>query len=426
MIDFDFDKWCCGCTSCASACPMGTITMQSNDEGFLMPVVDEDKCINCSKCDKVCPHLNNSEDFSGFSLDSFKGKPSYLFFSNRDERINSASGGFVYEAMRQSLSEGGLACGCVWNQDMKAVHIVSGKPEDLHRMQSSKYVQSDMSEVYPQIMDSLKTGKKVVFCGTPCQTAGLRQYLGKTDARNLTSICLICHGVASPLAWEKWKTVMEKKYGGKLVDVNMRDKSYKGYTTSYCKYTLESAPRTQGKKSGRVCHECGNEENTYLAERSTRNVGMPTFLADPYIFLFTDDLYLRKSCNRCQYKADQNGADIIVGDFYESTPLAGNLGCSCVMVMTEKGDEFIQKLDGTLIESDFRTIGVVNSMLWRSVSENPRRREFFERIKSAVDGDASLFTSFLPLRFKVKKILNQMGLFDIYLKLKRKKVRMQI
>jgi len=147
MIDFDFDKWCCGCTSCASACPMGTITMQSNDEGFLMPVVDEDKCINCSKCDKVCPHLNNSEDFSGFSLDSFKGKPSYLFFSNRDERINSASGGFVYEAMRQSLSEGGLACGCVWNQDMKAVHIVSGKPEDLHRMQSSKYVQSDMSEV---------------------------------------------------------------------------------------------------------------------------------------------------------------------------------------------------------------------------------------------------------------------------------------
>lgn len=424
MIDFDFEMWCCGCTSCASACPTGAITMQSSDEGFLMPVVDEGKCINCSKCDKVCSHLNNSENLSSFSLDSFKGKPSYLFFSNRNERIYSASGGFVYEAMRQSLSEGGQACGCVWNQDMKAVHIVSEKSEDVRRMQGSKYVQSDVSGIYLQVKDSLKAGRKVVFCGTPCQTAGLKQYLGKTEAGSLTSICLICHGVASPLAWEKWKTVMEKKYGGKLVDVNMRDKSYKGYATSYCKYTFESAPRTQGKKSGRVSHECGNEENTYLAERSTRNVGMPTYLADPYIFLFTDDLYLRRSCNRCQYKVNQNGADIIVGDFYESTPSAGNMGCSCVMAMTEKGDKFIKSIDGTLIESDFRTIGVVNSMLWQSVGENPHRKEFFEKLKTTVDGDASLFTSFLPLRFRVKKVLNQIGLFDFYLKLKRKWMRM--
>lgn len=424
MIQFDFDKWCCGCTSCASACPVNAITMQPNGEGFLMPVVDEAKCIHCDKCDKVCPHLNNSECLSEFSLNSFEDKPSYLFFSNREERKDSASGGFVYEAMRLSLKDGGIACGCVWNQNMKAVHVVSEKTAVIRRMQSSKYVQSDMTGVYPQIKDALKAGKNVVFCGTPCQTAGLKQYLGKSNTEGLISICLICHGVASPLAWEKWKFVMEKKYQGRLVNVNMRDKSYKGYSTSYCKYTFESAPRTQGKKSGRVGHECGNEGDTYLAERSARNVGMPTFLADPYIFLFTDDLYLRKSCNRCQYKADQNGADIIVGDFYESTPSAANMGCSCVMAMTEKGDKFIKSMEGTLVDSDFRTIGVVNSMLWRSVSENPHRSEFFEKIKTTTDGDATLFTSFLPLRFKMKRLLNNLGLFDIYLKIKRKKVRM--
>ena len=422
MIDFDFEKWCCGCTSCASACPTAAITMQLNEEGFMMPQVDKEKCIDCGKCDRSCPHLNTSEDMSGFSLNNFEGKPSYLYFSNKEERKNSASGGFVYDAMRAAIKDNGVICGCVWDDKMKAVHIVSDNKEDLQRMQSSKYVQSDMSGCYPEVRKTLKDHRKVVFCGTPCQTAGLKHYLGNTSTDNLISICLICHGVASPLVWKKWVEVMEQKYHGRLVNVNMRDKSYKGYATSYSKYTFQSAPRTQGKKSGRVSHECGEEESTYLAE-CTRYVGMPTFLADPYIFLFTDNLYLRKSCNRCQYKADQNGADIIVGDFYESTPSAGNLGCSCVLAMTEKGDKFIASLDGTIIKSDFKKVGAVNPMLWKSVRENPKRHEFFEAIKDCRD-EKRVFLTFLPLRFKVKRAMNIIGLFNLYLFLKRKVKRL--
>ena len=425
MINFDFDKWCCGCTSCASACPTDAITLQPNEEGFLMPYVDKTKCIECGKCDRSCPHLNTSEDMSDFSLKSFEGKPSYLYFSNQEERINSASGGFVYDAMRAAINNNGVICGCVWDDKMKAVHIVSDKKEDLQRMQSSKYVQSDLTGCYPEVRKALKNHRKVVFCGTPCQTAGLKHYLGKTDTENLISICLICHGVASPLAWKKWAAVIEKKYNGKIVNVNMRDKSYEGYSTSYCKYTLRSASRTQGKTTGHASRECGNLDSTYLAEEITRNVGMPTFLADPYIFLFTDDLYLRKSCNRCQYKADQNGADIIVGDFYESTPSAGNLGCSCIMAMTEKGRQFVKSLDGEILESDYKTVGVVNPMLWTSVKEHPKRAEFFALMKSGKFSGEKLFTSFLPMRFKIKKILNQIGFFNIYLSIKRCYVRHQ-
>ena len=400
MINFDFDKWCCGCTSCASACPTDAITLQPNEEGFLMPYVDKTKCIECGKCDRSCPHLNTSEDMSDFSLKSFEGKPSYLYFSNQEERKNSASGGFVYDAMRATINNNGVICGCVWDDKMKAVHIVSDKKEDLQRMQSSKYVQSDLTGCYPEVRKALKNHHKVVFCGTPCQTAGLKHYLGKTDTENLISICLICHGVASPLVWKKWAAVIEKKYNGKLVNVNMRDKSYKGYSTSYSKYTLRSA-----------------------LNENTKNVGMPTYLADPYIFLFTDDLYLRKSCNRCQYKADQNGADIIVGDFYESTLSAGNLGCSCIMAMTEKGRQFVKSLDGEILESDYKTVGVVNPMLWTSVKEHPRRAEFFAVMKSGKLSGERLFTSFLPMRFKIKKILNQCGVFNLYLGFKRKITR---
>lgn len=394
MIDFDFDKWCCGCTSCVNACPSSAITMQSNDEGFLMPHVDIDKCIGCGKCDRSCPHLNTSEDMSGFSPNSFEGKPAYLYYSKQQERKHSASGGFVYDAMRYCINNNGIVCGCAWDEEMKAVHIVSDKMEDLHRMQSSKYVQSNMNSCFSDIKKALKDDRKVVFCGTPCQTAGLNHFLGKVSKDNLITISLICHGAASPLVWDKWVGIMESKYHAKLVNVNMRDKSYKGYRTSYSKYTFEDATKTF-------------------------SLGMPTYLADPYIFLFTDNLFLRKSCNRCQYKADKNGADIIVGDFYASVPSAGNMGCSCVLAMTEKGDSLIKSLDGVLIQSGFQNVGIVNPMLWSSVRESSKRQSFFEDLKNE-KVDLSLFKKYLPLRFKIKKLLNQIGVFNLYLTAKRR------
>ncbi len=406
MIHFDFDKDCCGCTACVNSCNHGAITMKANAEGFLMPVVDESKCVDCGLCDKVCPYLNTSTDISHFSLENFCDKKAYLYFSNDKRRKESASGGFVYDIYNKMLKEGGLICGCVWNENMEAVHIVSDKMEDIHRMQSSKYVQSNMQDSYMIIRRALRDGKRVAFCGTPCQTAGLNTYLGKTDRSNLISICLICHGVPSPGVWNRWKRIMEKKYNGDLIDVNMRDKSYKGYGTSYVRYGLIARQHVVGRSR--------DQRHTSL---KARNVGIPTYLADPYIFLFTDDLYLRHSCSHCQYKADNNGADIIVGDFYQSIPEAGNDGCSCLFAMNEKGEQYIKGLDGVVVPTDYKTIGSVNGMLWKSVNEHPRRNEFFTRFQSDTFLSETLFTDFLPFRFKIKKVLNKCGLFSVVRKI---------
>ena len=401
MIKFDFDKDCCGCTACANSCNHGAITMKANKEGFLMPMVDQTKCVDCGLCDKACPHLNTPFDTSHFSLDSFAEKKAYLYFSLDSRRKQSASGGLVYDIYNKVLKEGGVVCGCVWNEKMEAVHVIADNMEDMHKMQSSKYVQSNLLNSFKQIRKYLRDGRKVAFCGTPCQTAGLKSFLGKTDRSNLISICLICHGVPSPGVWNRWKKVMEKKYGGHLIDVNMRDKSYKGYSTSHVKYTFEYS--SNGREN-----TCGSHTSPKL-----RNVGMPTYLSDPYVFLFTDNLYLRHSCNHCQYKAGQNGADIIVGDYYQSTPEAGNDGCSCVFAMNEKGDKIVNELEGKIIPTDYKTIGSVNVMLWDSVAENSKRRAFFSRYSSEGEVSESLFTDFLPIRFKVKKLLNQLRLFNV-------------
>ena len=101
MIHFDFDKDCCGCTACSNSCNHGAITMLPNKDGFLMPHVDESKCVDCGLCDKACPHLNTSTDRSQFSLESFKDKKAYLYFSKDSRRKESASGGFVFDLYKE-------------------------------------------------------------------------------------------------------------------------------------------------------------------------------------------------------------------------------------------------------------------------------------------------------------------------------------
>ncbi|MBR5433584.1 MAG: Coenzyme F420 hydrogenase/dehydrogenase, beta subunit C-terminal domain [Bacteroidales bacterium] len=402
MIKFDFNIDCCGCTSCANSCPVEAIAMKQNENGFLMPVVNEAVCIQCGKCERVCPHLNIQTDVSKYSLSDFNGKNTYLYYLNEKERNDSASGGFVYAVSTYFQQQNGVVCGCIWNKSIVAEHICSSEKEDLHRMQSSKYVQSDLNRCFSHIKKELAEGRKVLFCGTPCQTAGLHFFLGNKEHENLLSIAVICHGVGSPLVWEKYKKSLEKKYGGKLLLVNQRDKSFKGYNQSFCKYTFKE-----------------NLSNNTSATAKTKIIGMPTFLADPYVFLFTDNLFIRNSCCHCQYKGINNHADIIVGDFYESLVDAGNMGCSCLIAMTEKGDTLIRSVQGVVKQASLHQTVGSNAMLWKSVAKHPRRDEFFHEMENYKDGDIKLFLDFLPIRFKIKKVLNQLGLFNLYLSLKR-------
>ena len=52
---FDRKEDCCGCTACFSVCPVGAIDMRNDEEGFVYPYIDADKCICCYRCTKVCP-----------------------------------------------------------------------------------------------------------------------------------------------------------------------------------------------------------------------------------------------------------------------------------------------------------------------------------------------------------------------------------
>lgn len=205
MIKFDFNKNCCGCTACKNSCPTAAIQMTENSEGFLLPVVDKTKCVDCGKCDTVCPFLNSE---NGEKVQLLKSKTYLYYLKDEKIRMNSASGGAFYGIAEQFVENGGYVCGCVWDNDLEACHIVSDKIDDVLRMQSSKYTQSNMKNCYSEIKELLKAEKKVFFTGTACQVAGLKGYLGK-EYDNLLCAAIICHGFLHQRFGESTKMLLK-------------------------------------------------------------------------------------------------------------------------------------------------------------------------------------------------------------------------
>lgn len=182
-------KDCSGCNACAEACPKHCIEMIPDKKGFLYPKVDTATCIDCGVCTKVCPfedgniHLNTPlTAYAAWNKD-------------REQYLASSSGGAAQVFSSYIINQGGVVYGCT-SYDMRIRHIRVDALSDLHKLQGSKYVQSDVRGLFSKVKDDLKAGKPVLFIGTPCQIAGLKNYI-KQIPEHLYLVDLICHGVPS-------------------------------------------------------------------------------------------------------------------------------------------------------------------------------------------------------------------------------------
>lgn len=310
---------CCGCLACLNACPKKCISLKPDTEGFSYPIADESICINCGICEKVCPFLNphkNSASPECFAMQS----------KNCEILKKCSSGGVFPELAKETLSRGGIVFGAAYTEDFKGVkHIAITSEDELPKIIGSKYLQSDMGVVYAQVKDAVKNGRETLFSGTPCQVAGIKNFLGNLSSRpNYLAVEIICHGVPTPKYWGKYineyvlKKAEEIDKTAKLTEVNLRDKS-DGWQNYKFKFSF-----TSESKSFKI------EENR------KKSFFMLPFLAN---------LTIRPSCQNCKCKYDNSMADITIGDFwgYDGTfpkETTAN-GISCVLATTEKGREKI-------------------------------------------------------------------------------------
>lgn len=384
MIKFDFNEYCSGCSACYSICPMGAISMIANDEGFVVPHVDKDKCTDCKLCEKVCVHLGENTDGAVFGS---------WMYASKDENAKekSASGAAWYEIGKHALNEGNNIVGCVWNDSLIAKHEVGYSLNTLISTQGSKYVQSEMGDVLKNICQLLEDGNKIVFSGTPCQATAAHNVIMNSPVvqyrKNTLIIAVICHGVASPLAWESFKSWDESCHNSRLISVNFRDKSKEGYKKCYCRYEYASG------------------EVSYL----------PTFLPSSVWMESTIvyNLAMRNSCAHCDCKGINGAIDLVLGDWYAEYKNEGSMGTSCIVAFTEKGAKYVEKSLRDLKLLEYTAVLEKNPLIEKSSFKSPRREDFFKKIKA---GNLEFWDSvekLYPPKYKYKCFLVKMGLYDV-------------
>ena len=215
MIEISRKEQCCGCTACASACPAKCIQMQNDFEGFKYPCVNLAQCANCHECEKVCPVINKPVG---------KNKPAAFLIRSKNDSILQActSGGVFTELAIETINKGGIVYGATYDKDYSVCHQRISSLSEIDKLTGSKYVQSDLNETFLLLKRDIMNKKIVAFCGTPCQIAGLKNYL-RNDYNNLLLVDLVCHGVPSPKLWRNYLDYQKKK-NGELEYINFRSK----------------------------------------------------------------------------------------------------------------------------------------------------------------------------------------------------------
>ncbi len=327
---------CFGCMACASKCPKQCINIKEGKLGHLYPEVTKD-CINCGLCLKVCPSDNNQP---------FKSSIQTWAVWRNDEKLRSqsSSGGMASAISEYVINNGGIVYGCAFVPNFSFKHIRCTTINDLQRLKGSKYVQSDIREVYKSIAEDLKKGLKVLFIGTPCQVAGVKMFFNKAKD-NLLTVDLVCHGVPSVRMLKESlpKNIFHKSFENIVFRVNTK-----------FHFSIKSAPYG------------------IIYERPLNN--------DLFFKSFFTALTYRDSCHNCKFARGERISDITLGDFWgvdKNIVKDEEKGVSLCFANTEYGRKLVNDVtDITKIERPLNEAICGNKQLQKPMKANFRSKIF--------------------------------------------------
>ena len=310
MIDW---KKCTGCGACENICPVSCIKLENGKNGFLYPKVNEEKCIHCNKCEEVCPIQNNRNM-------PYEMKRVYLFI-NKDsyDRNISASGGFVKALADYVLEEKkGVCFGAAFAEDFSIHHIEVKNKKEVYAILGSKYVQSSVDKTFQKAKEYLEKGIYVLYTGTPCQIAGLMNYLENKQYDNLITVDIFCHGVPSQHLWKRY--LKEYFPNQEIRYIQFREKTIGWWQVQF---------RIQ------------------FAHNDYTSFYRPP--ADDFIRLFLEDISINSSCFHCLYRRKKRYSDFSIGDAWNINKITQNMddnrGITSVIVNSKKAEEIINTIE---------------------------------------------------------------------------------
>ena len=347
---FQIPLTCTGCHACASICPKECIVMKDAGEGFLFPVIDLESCVQCGRCEKVCPVLHEQKKSIHTQAFAMKNK-------DEDERRRSTSGGVFSLIAKQIIDAGGIVYGAAYDENFSVRHISVEDDGRLTFLQGAKYAQSIIGTTFVDVESELKRGREVLFSGTPCQCAGLKAFLG-TEYDNLITVDLICHGVPSPKVWQIYIDYRSGKEnnGKRPVKINMRSKA-----SGWSRYSAE--------------FDYGEGQITRIQNNQ-----------DSFIRAFIGNICLRSSCSDCAAKGVERCTDLTLGDYWgvwnQHPEFDDNKGVSIVFVHSEKGKNALQRVaeNAEWIEVSVEDAYKENTSLMVPSKAHEKRKDFLDEI----------------------------------------------
>ncbi len=387
-------RLCTGCSACSQACPSTAIYMEEDAEGFLFPRIDAEKCTDCGLCVRLCP-VNKAigrktDGTSGVDADTripaVSGMDMRVFacYSKDDDIRSKSSSGGVFTMLAHSLPESGrVIFGAEFDEFFNVKHGYIEDLSDLDRLRRSKYVQSDTGDTFSKTKSLLEEGRHVLYCGTPCQIAGLKAFLGR-DYPCLLTCDLACHGVPSPKVWRMYLGYIKKKYSSEITAISFRDKS-------------------KGWKNNRMLIDLANGK---------QHSGATNY--EIFFIGFGKSIFNRSSCYKCSFRLKNSKADITLADFWGVEKLndarfKDDKGISCIITHTSAGDAAMTKIGDSLVIQERLMDEAVrdNPRLVSSCPEPEGRKSFFKDLDSGYDFDMlrRKYMDNFSLKFRLKRLI---------------------
>ena len=337
---------CTGCGACAASCPVSSIRVECDGEGFLKARINQDTCVHCGLCEKTCPVLHD-----WFEND----EPVCHAMSAADDetRLGSSSGG-VFPLLAESvLAAGGVVFGAAWQEDHSVAIVSARNHEELQALRGSKYVQSNTRDTYREAYGILKQGNEVLYSGCPCQIAGLKAFLGNKsdyDSELLHTVEVMCHGAPSQKVLVKY---FGEEYGMENIQfISFRAKEKYGWRTSE-KVVL---------RDGSIVY---HRPSTYMDA-------------------FNPCLIMGTACGVCPFARLPRQADVTLGDFWGidlfHPELNDGKGLSAVLANNVRGEALLTRIQSSLLVNEvvpLEQITEINKTILFPFPNHPGRKHFF-------------------------------------------------
>lgn len=334
---------CMGCWACCNICSKNAISMIEDKFGFLHPQINHNLCIDCGACRTVCP--NNTLPIFHIEMSTYAAVS-----KNDDIYKKSTSGGVATTLSTFIIEKGGVVYGAAFDNAFNLLHSRIDSVKELHKIQGTKYVQSSIGYSYKQIKNDLKS-KTVLFIGTPCQVAGLLNYIPNSLHKNLFTVSFICGGVPS-------------------------NKFLKQNLNSYL------------KDAKNIKFRNGCDYGFWIEYTNNKIIHLQRFY-NQYFRAFDNKISLRSSCYGCKFSRRERIGDITIGDFWGLS--SGNLldreksglGVSIILCSSEKGVSLIKNSSPNFIieKHDISETFKFNPRLLSPVTKNDYVKKFRQSLK---------------------------------------------